>query len=167
MDRSLYNETFDKDDTYFNAYFSDEEITDIDDAAIATEITVDDLTKTSRQLIRSMGSMMSLFLVFGSLMFILILYLLSKIIIEKNAQSISMVKILGYSNREINRIYLHSTTIVVLICILLTVPLCNWVMAEVMKIVFFEYSGWIVYYVPAVTYAKVIAAGVICYAVVT
>ena len=85
-----------------------------------------------------MGSMMSLFLVFGSLMFILILYLLSKIIIEKNAQSISMVKILGYSNREINRIYLHSTTIVVLICILLTVPLCNWVMAEVMKIVFFD-----------------------------
>lgn len=167
MDRSLYNETFDKDDTYFNAYFSDEEITDIDDAAIATEITVDDLTKTSRQLIRSMGSMMSLFLVFGSLMFILILYLLSKIIIEKNAQSISMVKILGYSNREINRIYLHSSTIVVLICILLTVPLCNWVMAEVMKIVFFEYSGWIVYYVPAVTYAKIIAAGVICYAVVT
>ena len=63
--------------------------------------------------------------------------------------------------------YLHSTTIVVLICILLTVPLCNWVMAEVMKIVFFEYSGWIVYYVPAVTYAKIIAAGVICYAVVT
>lgn len=50
---------------------------------------MDDLTKTSRQLIRSMGSMMSLFLVFGSLMFILILYLLSKIIIEKNAQSIS------------------------------------------------------------------------------
>lgn len=117
---------------------------------------MDDLTKTSRQLIRSMGDMMSLFLVFGSLMFILILYLLSKIIIEKNAQSISMVKILGYSNREINRIYLHSTTIVVLICILLTVPLCNWVMAEVMKIVFFEYSGWIVYYVPAVTYAKII-----------
>ena len=35
-----------------------------------------------------------------------------------------------------------------------------------MKIVFFEYSGWIVYYVPAVTYVKVIAAGVICYAVV-
>ena len=114
-----------------------------------------------------MGQMMWLMCGFAILIFAVLVYLLSKIIIEKNAQSISMVKILGYSNREINRIYLHSTTIVVLICILLTVPLCNWVMAEVMKIVFFEYSGWIVYYVPAVTYAKVIAAGVICYAVVT
>ena len=39
-------------------------------------------------------------LIIGAL-FMLIVYLLSKIILEKNAQSISMTKILGYSNREI------------------------------------------------------------------
>lgn len=166
MEQDLFNQTFDYDSDYFNAYFSDQKIKDIDDALISTEITVDDLTKTSRQLIRSMGSMMNLFLVFGALMFVLILYLLSKIIIEKNSQSISMVKILGYNNREINRIYLHSTTIVVILCILITIPISSLVMKEVVEVVFFEYSGWITYYMPAVTYVEVAASGVICYAIV-
>ncbi|WP_456113133.1 ABC transporter permease [Ruminococcus sp.] len=166
MEQDLFRQTFDYDSDYFSAYFSDQKIKDIDDALISTEITVDDLTKTSRQLIRSMGSMMNLFLVFGALMFVLILYLLSKIIIEKNAQSISMVKILGYNNREINRIYLHSTTIVVILCILITIPISSLVMKEVMEVVFFEYSGWITYYMPAVTYVEVAASGVICYAIV-
>ncbi|WP_455253965.1 ABC transporter permease [Ruminococcus sp.] len=166
MEQDLFRQTFDYDSDYFNAYFSDQKIKDIDDALISTEITVDDLTKTSRQLIRSMGSMMNLFLVFGALMFVLILYLLSKIIIEKNAQSISMVKILGYNNREINRIYLHSTTIVVILCILITIPISSLVMKKVMEVVFFEYSGWITYYMPAVTYVEVAASGVICYAIV-
>ena len=166
MEQDLFRQTFDYDSDYFNAYFSDQKIKDIDDALISTEITVDDLTKTSRQLIRSMGSMMNLFLVFGALMFVLILYLLSKIIIEKNAQSISMVKILGYNNREINRIYLHSTTIVVILCILITIPISSLVMKEVVEVVFFEYSGWITYYMPAVTYVKVAVSGIICYAIV-
>ncbi len=166
MEQDLFRQTFDYDSDYFNAYFSDQKIKDVDDALISTEITVDDLTKTSRQLIRSMGSMMNLFLVFGALMFVLILYLLSKIIIEKNAQSISMVKILGYNNREINRIYLHSTTIVVILCILITIPISSLVMKEVVEVVFFEYSGWITYYMPAVTYVEVAASGVICYAIV-
>lgn len=166
MEQNLFRQTFDYDSDYFNAYFSDQKIKDIDDALISTEITVDDLTKTSRQLIRSMGSMMNLFLVFGALMFVLILYLLSKIIIEKNAQSISMVKILGYNNREINRIYLHSTTIVVILCILITIPISSLVMKEVVEVVFFEYSGWITYYMPAVTYVEVAASGIICYAIV-
>lgn len=166
MEQDLFRQTFDYDSDYFNAYFSDQKIKDIDDALISTEITVDDLTKTSRQLIRSMGSMMNLFLVFGALMFVLILYLLSKIIIEKNAQSISMVKILGYNNREINRIYLHSTTIVVILCILITIPISSLVMKEVVEVVFFEYSGWITYYMPAVTYVEVAASGIVCYAIV-
>ena len=55
MERKQFCETFDKDADYFNGYFSDSEITDIDDNYIATEVTVDDLTKTSRQLKLSMG----------------------------------------------------------------------------------------------------------------
>ena len=43
------------------------------------------MTKTSRQLKVFMGNMMAIFYVFGIIMFMLIVYLLSKIIIEKNA----------------------------------------------------------------------------------
>ena len=97
----MFCDTFAKDAGYFNGYFSDNEITDIDEAYIATTITEDDLTKTSRQFILSIGGIMTLFTSFGVIMFVLIIYLLSKIIIEKNPKSISMVKILGYTNGEI------------------------------------------------------------------
>ena len=58
-----------------------------------------------------MGSMISMFATAGVIMFMLIVYLLSKVIIEKNRQSISMTKILGYNNREINSLYITTTTI--------------------------------------------------------
>ncbi|MEI3193661.1 MAG: hypothetical protein V8S22_06905 [Lachnospiraceae bacterium] len=63
---------------------------------MTTTITQDDLTKVSRQLDVSMGEMFQLFNVFSFLiLFALLIYLLTKLI-EKNASSISMVKILGY-----------------------------------------------------------------------
>lgn len=44
----------------FSGYFSDSEITDIDEKYIGSTIDVEDLTKISRQLDVSMGSMMNL-----------------------------------------------------------------------------------------------------------
>ena len=44
----------------FSGYFSDSEITDIDENNIGSTIDVEDLTKISRQLDVSMGSMMNL-----------------------------------------------------------------------------------------------------------
>ena len=60
---------------------------------------------------------------FAIIIFLVIVYLLSKIIIEKNGQAISMTKILGYSNREISRLYIFSTTFMVLLSILISLPL--------------------------------------------
>lgn len=80
-----------------------------------TVITEDDLTKLSRQLTVSMGDFMVLFKYFGVTMFLLLMYLLSKQIIEKNAGSISMVKILGYSNGEIGGLYIVATTAAVVV----------------------------------------------------
>ena len=60
---------------------------------------------------------------FSIVLFMILIYLLSKIIIEKNAQSISMTKILGYSDREISSLYLLSTTIMVVVFLLLSFPI--------------------------------------------
>lgn len=166
MKQSDFNETFDQDSDYFNGYFSDLKIKDIDDDYIATVITQDDLTKTSRQLKVSMGSNMTIFLVFGIAMFILIIYLLSKIIIEKNSQSISMTKILGYRNGEINRLYVTATTIVVVLSILLTIPVADRIIGSLCVYIFSDYSGWLPYYVPWYTYIEMFILGIVSYAVV-
>ena len=166
MPRAEFNEIFDKDEEYFNGYFSNEELEDIDDRMIATVITKDDLTKTSRQLRISMGNMMVIFQVFGVIMFMMIIYLLAKIIIEKNAQSISMTKILGYNNSEINGLYVTVTSIVVLISIGVTIPLANYLMKTLCVVIFREYSGYLAYHASYSVFAEMLFLGIAAYAVV-
>ncbi len=166
MDKDYFNETFDYDEGYYNGYFSNKEITDIDEKLIATKITEDDLTKTSRQMETSMGSLMDLLSLFGVLMFMLIIYLLSKIIIEKNSQSISMTKILGYSDKEISSLYILSTSIVTIGSIILTIPIVNFLMEYLCIAMLSQYPGWLPYYVPFSAYVKMALAGILAYAVI-
>ncbi len=166
VDREHFNKIFEKESDYYSGYLSDKGIEDIDESLIASEITRDDYTKSSRQLRQSMGSMMSIFWVLGMAVFMLVIYLLAKIIIEKNSQSISIAKILGYEKREINRIYIHTTTIVTIISLIAVLPiihlLLNWVWHTMMA----EYTGWIPCVVQISTYCKVVVTGIITYAVV-
>ncbi|MBQ9983536.1 MAG: ABC transporter permease [Lachnospiraceae bacterium] len=166
MSQEHFNETFDYEADYYSGYFSNTEIEDIDEMYIATQITVSDMTKTSRQLIDSMGSMMDMMFGFGVVMFMLIIYLLSKIIIEKNAQSISMTKILGYTNTEIGGLYIMSTTIVVILSIIVTLPLVDQLMKYACVVMTSSFSGWFPYYVPTYAYVAVVSAGILSYAVI-
>ena len=166
MDIDDLNKTFDHEEGYFNAYFSNNEIKDIDEKYIASRITATELTKTSRQLIRSMGSMMFIFTFFGTIIYILVIYLLAKIIIEKNTQSISMTKILGYNNGEINSLYIHSTTIVTLISLLVGTVLVDRTLAVVMFEVFKGYSGWFEYKMALSVVLKTLGLGILTYLVV-
>ena len=167
MDQDKLNNTFDLGDDYFSGYFSNTEITDIKDSYIGSVINLDALTKISRQLDVSMGSMMGMVNGFAVVIFMILIYLLSKIIIEKNAQSISMTKILGYTNGEISRLYIMSTSIVVVLCLLISMP----IEAAAMKVLFREVmlqsiSGWIALWIDPMIYVKMFGAGFVTYAVV-
>lgn len=166
MSQEFFNETFGYDEGYFNGYLSDEKIEDIDEMFIATVITEDDINKMSRQLNASLGGVFDIFFWFGLVMFVLIIYLLSKLVIEKNAQSISMTKILGYSNKEISKLYVMSTSLVVIISFIVTMPIVNKLMEIVCVIMLSEFSGWIPYYILFSAFIKVIAAGIVAYAVI-
>ena len=143
MNDDEYRKVFDKDSEYYTGYFSDEELTDIDSNYIYTKITEDDLTKTTRQLKVSMGGMVELVEIFAIIMFIILVYLLTKIIIEKNSLSISMVKILGYTNGEIGRLYVMATTIVVILWILVSIPVLTLIIKEIYRYMMADMGGWI------------------------
>ncbi len=166
INREQFNEMFEKESDYYSGYLSNQGIEDIDDSLIATEITEDDYTKSSRQLKQSMGSMMNIFWVIGVSVFMLVIYLLAKIIIEKNTQSISIVKILGYEKREINQIYIHTTTIVTIVSLIVILPIINVLLNWVWHTMMAKYTGWIPCVVQWSTYCKVVVVGIVTYAVV-
>lgn len=55
MSMENFNRIFDYDEDYFNGYFTDKKIKDIDSSMVASIITQDDLTVIADQLEDSMG----------------------------------------------------------------------------------------------------------------
>ena len=167
MPQKELNQTFDFDDDYFSGYFSNSEITDIDSSYIGSVIDLDALTKISRQLNVSMGSMMGLVNVFAIAIYMILIYLLSKIIIEKNAQSISMTKILGYTNGEISRLYILSTSLVVVLCLLISLPIETTIMEVLFREMMLQsISGWIALWIDPMIYVKMFGTGFVTYGIV-
>ena len=166
MNDDEYRKVFDKDSEYYTGYFSDEELTDIDSNYIYTKITEDDLTKTTRQLKVSMGGMFELVKMFAIIMFIILVYLLTKIIIEKNSLSISMVKILGYTNGEIGRLYVMATTIVVILWILVSLPVSTLIIEEIYRYMMADMGGWIMLKIRPQIYITMFIMSVASYGVI-
>ena len=167
MPRSELNDIFDLGEDYYSGYFSDTELTDIKSQYIGSVVDLDALTKISRQLDVSMGSMMGMVNGFAIMIYMVLIYLLSKIIIEKNAQSISMVKILGYTNGEISKLYIMSTSLVVVFCLLLSLPLETVIMKVLFReIMLSSISGWITLWIDPMIYVQMFAAGIITYGIV-
>jgi len=156
--------TFGLFDDYTSGYFSDQPITDISRDMIATVVDYDDLVKISRQLDISMGGMMIVVDIFAVVLFMILLYLLSRIVIEKNAHAISMTKILGCTDREIAGFYMLTTTIATLLMLAVTIPADNAIMHTI-----FQYylaarmTGWITYDIPRGIFLKMFLLGAATY----
>ncbi len=166
LSHSYYEDVFDVDKDYYCAYFSDSEITDISDNKIFNCITEKDMTKMADQLKVSMGDMFTIVEAFAVVMFILVVYLLTKIILERNSTSISMVKILGYEDREIGQLYLVATSWVVLLAVLISFALVT----ELIQLIFVAfmkgYSGWIPFGIATKTYVQCFILAIVSYLVV-
>lgn len=161
-----FRTAFDLKEDEFSGYLSDTEITDISEDNIATVITERDITKMCDQLDHSMGSYMQYFQVLCILLSAALIYLLTKIIIEKNENAISMTKILGYENGEIAKLYLLSTSIILVIANAVSVFLGTIVMNAAWKMIMSGYSGWYAFTMNPWGYAKMFLFVLIGYLIV-
>lgn len=167
MTRKHLNQVFDLGSDMFGGYFSDEKLTDLDEKYIGSVLDEDALSKICRQLKVSMGDLMVLVDAFALLIFVVMIYLLSKTIIEKNAQSISMAKILGYDRGEIARLYILPTTLMVILSMGLSLPINVEAITYVWQTMMRQrMKGWLPVWLDNGVFVKMIAVGIAAYAVV-
>lgn len=166
MTKTYFNETFELDAEYYNGYFSDETLDDIGEEYVANCVKESDMTKVSRQLKISMGEMFIMINVFAVVLSALLLYLLTKLIVEKNANAISMVKILGYSNGEIGKLYLVSTAWVVVLSVGVSLILATAVIEKLFFYFMQGYGGWISCYIAPEIYWEMAVMNLAVFAVV-
>ena len=146
LDEGSFKNVFDKKADDFSGFFSRNEITDIDEQMIATVVTKDDVIKVTNQLDHSMGSLMGIFKIFLIILAAALIYLLAKIIIEKNEQSISMTKILGFSNGEIGSLYIIPTAIVVVLFSVVAFVAGYFLMMWIFKIFMMQMDGYFAFF---------------------
>ena len=144
-DFDCFGEMFDRDAGRYDGFFTNEEVTDVDDDFIAAVITKEDIIKIAAQLDHSMGAYMLYFQFLCILLSAVLLYLLTKVIVERNEKSISMTKILGYNTGEIARLYLLTTTVVVILSEVISIFLSEEIMKEVWRAMMQRLGGYYPY----------------------
>ncbi len=165
MSIETYNELFDEKVDYFNAWASDSELA-IDERYLVNDLTADEMAKIGDQMEDSMSSIMNMITWVALIIFVILIYLLTKTIIDRSARAISYMKVFGYRDGEINQLYLRAITTTVAISLVACLPLILWVIIFLVKIVFMGYPGNFVITIDPLVYVKEIALGLVCYAVV-
>lgn len=111
------------DGDYYNIVYSNEKI-DIDSDDLAYLSDNESMLDTFENAMTAFSAFINGMMFMGCLMSVISVYLIVNMLIEENKSSISMLKVLGYRDREINGIVLNVNHILVVLGFLLAVPAC-------------------------------------------
>jgi putative ABC transport system permease protein len=165
MDRVALNRMMDEDDDSFAGYASDEELT-LDARYLATDITPEAMSSSADQMERSFGDMMDMVVAFAVPVYLILVYLLTKTVIDRSSRYISYMKVFGYHNPEITHLYVRAITATVLVSLVASQPFVIWLCKVFVSFVMDRYSGNLELYVAPSLMAEVVAIGAAAYVVV-
>lgn len=160
-----FNRLFGNDANYFNAYASAEELA-LDDRYVATSIVPEDMDEISNQMRESMGNIMTMMMLMAVPIYLILLYLLTKTVIDRSARSISYMKVFGYHSREVDGLYIHPITLFVLFSLLASIPLIIALLTGLLKVVFSRYAGNFPINIPPDRLALLVIVGMVAYVAV-
>lgn len=124
MDIDCMREMFGEDEDYYNQLFSDKEL-DTETGRLYGVTTKKDIEKSADVFIQQMMPMVVMMTVVSSLIFVVVMYLMMKVMIDRCAFHISMVKVFGYQTREIKKLYLDGNFYVIAVGAALCIPLAK------------------------------------------
>lgn len=162
MPREQLNQLLDEERTYFNGYLSNQPL-DIEETYIQSTLTRSDVVKIGEQLTQTFSQLIPILTFISIVIYLVVLYILTRLVIDRNAISMSFLKVMGYTAKEIRSLYLHATTYIVIISLLAALPLCSIALHYLMKFAFMKFTGYLTVYIPVYVYALVFATGLIAY----
>ncbi|MBQ9000759.1 MAG: ABC transporter permease [Eggerthellaceae bacterium] len=160
-----FNELFGNDADYFSGYASNEPIA-LNSRYVATEITPEQMLNVAVQMEDSMGAMAQTLLYAVIPLFLILIYLLTKTVIDRSARAISYMKVFGYRDREISRLYIRSITVTVLVSLVVCLPIIVGAIDGLVQIMMSRYSGNLEIWIAPQTYVIEVLIGAATYAVV-
>lgn len=162
MEMDSLNEFLGYEEGAFNSYLSNEEL-DIPDEYLGKRITREDMTQSITQMLDSFKGIFRILNVASVGIYMILMYILTKTVIEKNALAISFMKVFGYDSKEIGKLYLNATTITVLVSLLVCIPLELVCFKVILVYVSSMIEGYIPFYLPKGVCGAIILIGIVAY----
>lgn len=162
IEKSNLSDLLEMEQEAYNCILSDKKL-DLDERCISKVISRTDLLGATDQMLDSFGSIILYTNVFSVIVYIVVLYIMTKVVIEKNATPISYMKVFGYEPKEIRKLYLTATTIVVIVSLVVCIPLEAWLFKETLVILSSMIDGYISFYLPVRVYIEIVVIGIVAY----
>ncbi len=124
MDTASMRELFGEKEDYFNAVYSDTALP-IEESRLYSVTTKQDIEKSSSIFLETMAPLTVTLLSAGSVIFMVVMYLMLAVMIDRSTMGISLIKIFGYRPGEIRKLYLNGNFYVVLIGGILAFPIAK------------------------------------------
>lgn len=122
MDINNMRSVFGKENNYYNTLLSSHKL-NIDSGRVLSSTTHNEIVKSVSLFIDNMFVIIVMMICVSIVVAILVMYLLIKMMIDKVTSSISLIKIFGYNEQEIRKIYLNSSIYIVLVSIIVSLPI--------------------------------------------
>lgn len=124
MDIDSMRELFGESDDYFNVVFSKEAL-DIPSGRLYATTTREEIAKSSDIFTELMLPMVYTLSGVSILIFAIVMYLMMKVMIDRSALNISLMKIFGYRTGEIRKLYLNGNFYMIAVGAAVTIPLAK------------------------------------------
>ncbi|APM39629.1 ABC transporter permease [Clostridium kluyveri] len=122
MNQKQLNSLINESKYYFNGYISKDKL-NINEDYIYSFTTNKNVIKSAKSMTSIMLPMIVIIIVISTMLFVISLYLLLKLMIDKSTLSISLVKIFGFNKKEIDKLYLSTSLYTVIFTSIVAVPL--------------------------------------------
>ena len=114
----------------YNVVFADKDL-GVDPARLYATTTKADIESAAGIFADQMRSMVVMIVIISTLIFVVVMYLMMKVMIDRSAFSISLIKVFGFRTKEIRKLYLDGNLFIIAIGAAICLPLAKLIMSAV------------------------------------
>lgn len=162
MDRDAMQELFGQSSDYYNVVFADHAL-DIDSGRLYSTVTRAGIEQASAIFTNMMRPMVLTVGLLSAVIFLVVLYLMIKVMIDRSAYSISLLKVFGYRTGEVRRLYLDGNFFIVALGALVCIPAAKALIDAIYPNFVTNVSAGLELAFPPLTYAAIYVGVLMCY----
>ena len=153
------------DEYYYNSLLSDEAL-DLPSEIVISSMSADTIKNVGDQLTKVFRDVSKIMLMLSISIYVAVYYVLTKIVLDRARRQIAYLKIFGYTNSEIRKFYVTTSTIVLILISIAVAPLLWIALPQLIQFAMMKIDGYIPVQIEFWRFAAASGSGLIIYLLV-